>query len=113
MGDSVHVVPNTNENSIWIEIKNKSNKNDSLFVCSFYVSPESRKNKLNLFELLDEEIRKFQNKGSIILQGDFNARVGNEIDFIPPDPFLNNVFDSSPINFTQSIPPRNSEDTKS
>ena len=29
------------------------------------------------------------------------------------DPFLNNVFDGSPINFTQSIPPRNSEDTKS
>ena len=64
-------------------MKNKSNKNDSLFVGSFYVSPESRKNKLNLFELLNEEIKKFQSKGSIIVQGDFNARVGKENDFIP------------------------------
>ena len=53
-----------------------------LFVGS-YVSPESSKNKLNLFELLNEEIKKFQSKGSIIVQGDFNARVGKENGFIP------------------------------
>ena len=113
LGDSVHVVPNTNENSIWVEIKNESNKKESLFVGSFYVSPESMKIKVNLFELLNEEIKKFQNKGSIILQGDFNAQVGKADDFITPDPFFNNMFDGCPTNSTQSIPPRNSEDTKS
>ena len=39
-----------------------------------------------------------KNKGDIILQGDFNARIGQKNDFIQPDPFLENLFENLPTS---------------
>ena len=49
--DSTHVVPNTNENSIWIQLKGGSVGGRDLFVGSYYVSPENKKSKHNLFNV--------------------------------------------------------------
>ena len=44
---SVHVVPNTNENTIWIKLKPKDTKiSEDVYIGSFYVSPDNTlKNK--------------------------------------------------------------------
>ena len=43
ISDLVHVLPNTNENSIWIRIEKKSTNDKDLFIGSYYVSPEKQK----------------------------------------------------------------------
>ncbi len=105
--DSTHVVPNTNENSIWVKVKNRSDKKD-IFIGSYYVSPENKKRKQDLFALLIEETERLRDKG------DFNARIGEKNDFIEPDPFFDKYFDN-PITTTSNkiLPPRNSEDAES
>ena len=49
--DLAHVVPNTNENSIWIKMKRKSNKGKEIFIGSYYVSPENKKCKHDLIAI--------------------------------------------------------------
>ena len=60
--DSTHVVPNTNENSIWIKLKKISPKDIDVFIGTFYVSPETKKGKTNLLDMLNEEINYFLEK---------------------------------------------------
>ena len=108
--DLAHVVPNNNDNSIWIKLQKKNSKSKDLYIGSYYVSPENKKNKLHLFEMLSNEIDIFSKKGDIILQGDFNARTGQKKDFIESDPFFEDLFDQPEENCTPSLPPRNSED---
>ena len=57
-------------------------------------------------EKLGEEKAKFQSRGRVILQGDFNARINMENDTIVPDKYDEHLG----ISFT-AIPPRNTEDT--
>ena len=108
--DSIHVVPNNNENSIWIKIKKKTSNDKDLLIGSYYVSPENQKSKESLFEILSEECERFEKLGEVILVGDFNARTGKKIDFIQPDPFLENLLDSPVANGGKALPLRNSED---
>ena len=76
--DSIHVVPNNNENSIWIKIKKKTSNDKDLLIGSYYVSPENQKSKESLFEILSEECERFEKLGAVILEGDFNARTGKK-----------------------------------
>ena len=108
--DSTHVVPNDNEDSIWIKIKKGSPSEKDLYIGSYYVSPENKKSKENLFEMLNKETEKFKTLGDIVLQGDFNARTGQKIDFIQPDPFLEDILNCPLTNCGKSLPQRNSED---
>ena len=107
---SINVVPDTDENSIWVKIKSKNVSVSDLYIGTYYISPKTRKNNTNLFELLNDEIKRFKGKGDILIQGDFNARVGDENDFICYDQFLDNLFDILPSNNNQSPTYRNSED---
>ena len=107
--DLIHVVPNTNENSIWIRIKKGSEEGGDVFIGSYYVSPETKKSKHNLFDILNEEAKQFRDRGEVIIQGDFNARTGQREDFIRTDRFFENIFDGFPAD-TRVLPPRNSED---
>ena len=108
---SIHVVPNTNENTIWIKMKPKDTKiNTDIYIGFFYVSPDNtlkHKRKTDLFELLVEETNRFKEKGAILINGDLNARVGQNDDFVKHDKF--------DVNFNlenmYNLPLRNSKDT--
>ncbi len=43
--DSLHVVPNTDANSIWIKLKKNSPNDTDIFLGSYYISPETKKVK--------------------------------------------------------------------
>ena len=111
--DSTHVIPNTNENSVWIKLKNRSPDIKDLFIGSYYVSPANKKDKLDFLKLLHEESKLFQGKGDIIIQGDFNGRTGQKNDFIQPGAFLDDLFGGSSKELSDFLPPRNSEDNYS
>ena len=116
--DLAHVIPNTSENSIWLKLKQKSPNSSDLYFGTFYVSPDNAQNKTkkrgsknkmktDLFELLNEEINKFRNKGTILIKGDLNARTGRTEDFIRHDKFDKDL----DIENDYNLPLRNSEDT--
>ena len=74
-----------------------------------YFSPrnKSNKNKIDIFEILNEDINKVRDKGTIIIQGDLNARTGQKDDFLKHDKFdLNFGLETSHHPHT-----RNSKDT--
>ena len=110
--DSTHVVPNTNENSVWIKFKKKSPEDTDLFIGSYYISPSNKNDKFDAFTLLNEEIKRFNDKGDILIQGDLNGRTGQKEDFIQPDEFLDELFDGVSTQSSYILPPRNSEDSK-
>ena len=88
--DLIELMPNKNADSIWVKIKKeKCGEVDDIFIGSFYVSPGSGKSatKKEFYTSLNEELDCFKQKGVVLLQGDLNARVGREPDFIEFDKF--------------------------
>ena len=63
--DSAHVVPNTDENSIWIKLKKNCPDSKDLFIGSYYVSPANKKYKVDFLKLLHEESKRFLEKGTL------------------------------------------------
>ena len=110
LADSVVLVPNNNEDSIWIKVnKNDPNSDkEDIYIGTFYISPQHQRNKNNkdFFSTINEEITLFQNKGSVFIQGDFNGRTSVNEDFIRDDKF-DNIFGITNDNDTHA---RNSED---
>ena len=74
-----------------------------IFICTVYIPPQnsSRELRLNIdhFEKLQNNIYKFPNKGSIILCGDFNARIETVEDFIGNKHLEDDIF--APFSFNQ------------
>ena len=66
----INVVPDTDENSIWIKIKKNFSNDSDLYIGTYYISPKSVKNNINLFDILNEDISRFKDKGDILIQGD-------------------------------------------
>ena len=107
--NAVIPIPNSNEDSIWIKVKqNPCNEVEDIYIGTFYISPTHKRNKHedDLFKILHEETGRFKDKGSVFVQGDFNARIGQNEDFITQDKF-DEVFG---IDNNQNFPTRNSDD---
>lgn len=106
--DMIQFMPTSNPDSIWIRIKKDfSNQKDDIYLGTFYVSPDRKKSKLDFFSYLDDDVKNFQNKGIVLVQGDLNARTGRLPDFIEADKFDTNfgIVNPSQNNL------RNSQDT--
>ena len=81
-----------------------------VFLGSVYFSPSGTKEHISKqFRDLSEEIAKFQQKGEVIIQGDFNARTGREKDFVNPHIMDENYNHREAENM--GVVQRNSEDT--
>ena len=77
----VELVPNKYVDSIWIKIKG-----EEIYLGTFYVSPANSKNKdLDFLNTLNGEICNFSSRGTVLLQGDLNARTGVENDYLSID----------------------------
>ena len=86
----IQALTNSNEDSIWLKIKKDlCEENEDILVGSYYVSPENKKNsgKVDFFKTLNDEISVFREKGTVLVQGDLNARTGVEQDFVEFDKF--------------------------
>ena len=104
------VIPITNHNkdTIWIKLKKEIfDKKHDIYVGTVYLPPyknnqESSKKILDLYE----EIFFFQKKGTVIVQGDFNARTNVNSDTVTCDKYDPVLIE----NYHADIPSRNSED---
>jgi hypothetical protein len=90
----------SSEQFIWWKLdKDFFHMKQDLFICSIYIPPQNspRERRLDCyhFESLQENIYKFSKLGSIILCGDFNARMGNIDDCINNTSILEEFFPST------------------
>ena len=59
---------------------------EDIFLGSFYISPEGKKNpSTDFFSTMNKELNTFRQKGVTLVQGDLNARTGSEMDFVDYD----------------------------
>ena len=105
----VQVIPNTKENSIWIKLGKKSRcEKEEIFIGTFYVSPPSKNQKaqnIDFFTEFNEEINIFNSRGIVLVQGNLNARTGQDKDYIEYD-----KFDQHFVQNLNNQHTRNSED---
>ena len=100
-------VDNNNEDSVWIEFC-KGEDNMNIFIGTCYISPSQNKNSQGSLETFFKEAKSLNEKGRVIMQGDFNARTACQPDYIKQDK-MDDLFQIS--NVFQPLS-RNSEDTK-
>ena len=103
--DISNVEKNTNENSIWISIKqNRTMSTNKCYFGFYYCSPSKKDD--TFFTSVNDEIESFQKRGQVYIYGDFNARTAKEIDIIEQDKFDTSFGLQNQVN----IPKRNSHD---
>ena len=113
----VTIVKTTAEHFIWLKINKKLTgyAMDTYCCCAYippYDSPYYEKHpNLNLFEMLNEDLLKFNKLGHIMISGDLNTRVGLKSDTILNSE-MNSHSDELLDTSTIKAPPRCSMDTK-
>jgi exonuclease III len=76
------------EGLMWVKLDKSFFKSEqNIYLCVCYIPPESSRfythNKnFDFFELIEDDIIHYNEIGTVILTGDFNARTGNSNDFI-------------------------------
>ena len=88
-------IPNNHDDSIWVKLRKEfTGEERDIYLGTCYISPLCRtKNSVDIdvrhasLEKFFTEARQFNSKGEVIMQGDFNARVGNLPDFITKDKY--------------------------
>ncbi len=83
-------LPNFYEDAIWVKLdKTLFGSEKDIYLCNLYLPPEKSSSTLNSnldnWDLIEREIHMFQNRGSVLLCGDLNARTGIQLDYIPND----------------------------
>jgi hypothetical protein len=103
----VKILPGDNEYILWISIdKHLFNISENAVLGFIYFSPENSRflneSEINSFE--NEIISRCSFKKYVFLVGDVNARVAELADYLPSDPFLNELFeiDESSISHLDS-----------
>ena len=105
----VHTIETGNQDIIWLKMDKKYiDSSNDIYIGTSYISPHKGKlaESKKLQNLAEDIVRFKRQGGNIILQGDFNARTSNDIDFIQPDKYddTNNQIE------TLNMPLRNSQD---
>ena len=83
--DHIKVVNNKDENIIWVKIsKTFKGLNRDLLLGTVYISPKTsevnkRDSATDTLEVLYQQVSNFNEEDTIILGGDFNARIGNSV----------------------------------
>ncbi len=79
--------PSLDINSIWFKLdKSFCGTIRDIYIGAIYIPPEYSSSHINStlddWDMLEKEISFFQNKGSVLLCGDFNSRTGTQQDYI-------------------------------
>ncbi len=114
ISNGVKVVKNAHDTLIWLKLDQQFfNTVNDLYVCGVYMwgddSPANQHVPDNLFDILQDDINFFSNKGSVFVAGDFNGRVGIKPDHVIYD---SNNIEMDDIDYTPDTPlARFSKDT--
>jgi hypothetical protein len=83
--NNISIVENIFDSIIWIKICT-GNFNNVIYIASCYLPPENSvfydKIDVDIFHELENSICNYKNDGTVYIAGDFNARTGENNDFI-------------------------------
>jgi len=98
--DKISVVETHQCGIVWIKLcKSLFHFNIPYHIACVYLPPQQSNilrhfnNELDIFDLIETGIEKYQLQGKVMLTGDVNSRTSNEIDYIIFDQFLDNNSD--------------------
>ena len=82
----VQILNELDGDKIWIKLlKEFFGAEKDIFICFCYVPPRTSTYKRNLrydcFQLLENEISRYKQKGYVVLAGDLNAKTGNALEY--------------------------------
>ena len=82
----VSVVEKSEYGLVWIKIdKSILYSTEDAFICNVYVRDQKsqvlRHEEIDYFELVENGIIKYKNRGKVYVTGDFNSRIGQSADF--------------------------------
>ena len=103
-------IEHSSEDALWVKIKKDAiGLPHDIYLGTIYHSPSGNKTKTqNIYHDLTDDVSFFQNKGVVLLQGDFNAITNQQ-----PDVILNDTFtERLDLENYSIVPGRNSEDTR-
>ena len=96
-----------NQDSIWVKLKKElSGEENDIFIGTYYINPSRGKEDSVKSEKINEDILFFQKRGNVMINGDFNAKTGNEDDFITYDKYN----DNTETDYRETSRKRNSQD---
>ena len=86
----IELVRNDFDTIIWLKLKKDFFQfSEDIYLSGVYIwcenSPAYNVHNVDLFQVLEDDINFFSNIGSVYVVGDFNARVGNRLDYINCD----------------------------
>ena len=86
----VKIISNRFDTLIWLKLeKSFFDIDDDIYLCGTYLwpdeSPAAKYYNVNLFDVLQEDIFYYDQIGTVLIAGDFNARTGSKPDFIVSD----------------------------
>lgn len=92
----VSVVRNHHDTIVWLKLdKIFFNFQTDIYLSCLYLwpdeSPASKIIDVDLFDVLSDDVTYFEQHGSVLLAGDWNARVGNRLDYIACDINVNSL----------------------
>ena len=111
----VTLIKNHHDTIIWLRLdKSFFNLSKDVFLAGVYIwvenSPCYDLMNVDLFSLIDSDIREYELRGNVMLTGDWNARIGNKKDYVSCD--KNTIFSDEEIHFPDTPLQRASLDTK-
>ena len=97
-----------NGNVLWVKLKKDYlGLEKEIFLGTVYHKPSGNKKEIiQLYDTLSEDVAYFCIKGNVLLQGDFNAHTNSFPDFIESDQIIDDAFSEENL-----LSQRNSEDT--
>lgn len=94
--DGVTIVRNHYDSVIWLKVdKSFFHTTSDVYLCGVYIWPEESPMynifNVDLFDVIQNDVYEFENKGCIYIIGDFNSRVGVRDDYINFDRNIDQV----------------------
>ena len=107
LANMFNAIKNNNTDSVWVKLKKEfTGEENDIFIGTWYISPHKGNEGNDKMEALCKEVISFQKKGHVIINGDLNAKTGDEEDFVIPDKYN----DMSDIQHKETFRKRNSQD---
>ena len=91
--DKIHVIEKHQCGILWLKIQNDVFLfNEDVYICNLYIPPHGSKvlntQEIDIYEVLEQDVLRFKNRGKLFITGDFNGRIASETDVLDFDRYL-------------------------
>ena len=91
--DKIHIVEKHQCGILWLKIQNDVFQfNEDVYICNLYIPPHGSKalntQEIDIYEVLEQDVLRFKDRGKLFTTGDFNGRIASETGVLDFDRYL-------------------------